>query len=122
MAESQDATMSARFVCPRGHRHHEGSAFCTVCGAGPVLKDAQSQDAFEREQALRDATSRVEAKTSIDFVEEVRGTTRGRGPVPDTSTDALRSDARWEFKRVRRWRWYPIHWPYGAKIARVPYV
>ncbi len=34
MAESADAA----YVCPRGHRHYEGSAFCTVCGAGPVLE------------------------------------------------------------------------------------
>lgn len=26
------------FVCPRGHRHYEASAFCSVCGAGPVLE------------------------------------------------------------------------------------
>ncbi len=27
-----------KYECPRGHRHYEGSAFCTVCGAGPVLR------------------------------------------------------------------------------------
>ncbi len=26
-----------RYLCPRGHLHQEGAAFCTVCGAGPVV-------------------------------------------------------------------------------------
>ena len=26
----------AGFVCPRGHRHYEGSAFCTVCEVRPA--------------------------------------------------------------------------------------
>lgn len=34
--ESSASTPSPRFACPRGHPHYERSAFCTVCGAGPV--------------------------------------------------------------------------------------
>jgi hypothetical protein len=50
-ADRQDArsaaTPSRRFACPRGHRHYEGSAFCTVCGAGPVHEIALVPDGSE---------------------------------------------------------------------------
>ncbi len=36
--QSERDGLTAAYVCPRGHRHYEGSAFCTVCGAGPVLE------------------------------------------------------------------------------------
>ena len=36
------------FVCPRGHRHYAGSAFCTVCGAGPVLRESQGRREWDR--------------------------------------------------------------------------